>query len=86
MEDVPVVFSELIPSPVSFPALGEGERSGWEPRARPSPTPGAGLSLESLPTAGHHHLPIHSPVTSPTAGGLDPEGGPAVLQAGVGGT
>lgn len=79
MEDVPVVFSELIPSSESSPALGEGELSGWEPGARPSPTPGAGLSLDSPPTAGHRHLPTHSPVASPTVGSLDPEQGPAVF-------
>lgn len=72
------------PLPREFPLPGRGraEWVGAELGARPSPTPGAWLSLESLSTAGHHHLPTHSPVTSPTAGSLTPEGGPAVLQAG----
>lgn len=69
------------PPSVRFPTLGKGEGRGWEQGAHPSPTPGAGLSLESLPTAGYHPLSTHSPITNPEAQSLSQ----TRTEAGVGG-
>lgn len=74
----------LSTAPSEFPPpRGRESGVGGSQGAHPSPTSGVGLSLESLPTAGHHHLSTHSPVTSPAAQSLSREGGPSVLLAGL---
>lgn len=74
----------LSTTPSEFPPpRGRESGVGGSQGAHPSPTSGVGLSLESLPTAGHHHLSTLSPVTSPAAQSLGREGGPSVLLAGL---